>query len=137
MTEEAMVGEHHGQATCLSLGDDLLITDGSSGPHHEGCSRFSGLYDPVGEGEERIADEDAPSARDPARRDAIRTASTLLVCPGPIPTVAVPWIITMALDFTCSQTRCPNRIASICASSGCRDVTTSSVAGSSRGGASV
>ena len=54
-----------------------------------------------------------PVARLPALWAAILTASTLLVCPGPTPTVAQPAVVLatriIALDFTSASTAEPKR----------------------------
>ena len=54
----------------------------------------------------------APLALSPALLEAIRTASTRLVCPGPMPTVAKPEPVLLtrmiALDWTSAMTEIPN-----------------------------
>ena len=53
-----------------------------------------------------------PTALSPALLAAIRTASTLLVCPGPTPTVANPVLVwdtsTIEFDLTSESTIEPN-----------------------------
>jgi hypothetical protein len=55
---------------------------------------------------------------------AMRTLSTRLICPAPMPTVAPPRANTIAFDLTCFATVSANRRSVISASVGARFVTT-------------
>ena len=73
----------------------------------------------------------APSALLPACLTAMRAELTRLGWPPPIPTVACPFVSTIALDLMHLQQRQANSSSSSCSSVGCVLVGTVKVAGSS------
>src|SRR5437870_3591261 len=79
---------------------------------------------PSGKGKNASDPSAAPFAFAPALSAAIRTESTRLVWPMPMPTVTSRRASTMALDFTCFTTLQANDSASSSSAVGARFVTT-------------
>ena len=106
MAEVADAGEQHGDAGGVGGGDDLLVAhaaarlDGGGGAGVDGGSRPSGN----GKNASEATTQGRLPAFAPARRTARSTASTRLVWPMPMPTVAPSRASTMALDLTCLTT---------------------------------
>ena len=68
MPEVARAGEEHRHAACVGSGDHLGIARAAAGLDHRGRAGVGGLFQPVGEREERIAAEDRAAKRNADER---------------------------------------------------------------------
>ena len=108
MAEVAAVGRDHRRAGGVDGGDDVLVAHRAGGlddRRDPGVDRELGA---VGEREEGVGGERRPASsagwESCAFSTAIRTASTRLICPAPIPIVAPPRASTIAFERTWRQT---------------------------------
>ena len=85
---------------------------------------FATSSSPSRKGKKASDAQAVPRSRSPPRAAAIFTDSTRLVCPPPTARIRSALEKTMALLFTCLQTRHPKRRAAISAAVGVRRVTT-------------
>ena len=112
MAEVAPAGRDHRRAGPIDGGDDLRVAHRAAGLDQARDSRRQGQLGPVGEGEEGVGGERAAGEqvrlRRPAFSTAIRTESTRLICPAPIPTVAPSRASTIAFERTWRHTRQAN-----------------------------
>ena len=133
-----MAGKQHCDAASIRFVDYLLISNRSAWMNNRCSSCFGCLLNSVFEWEKCIACQHTTFASHRLLFELqYAPLQPLLVCPGPIPTVAKPCTITIAFDLTCSQTRTVNFMESICSWLGAMSVTTFALFQSIIGGSSV
>ena len=136
--EVADAGEHHRDAGGVGGCDDLGVAARAAGLDRRGGAGPDRRFEPVGERVERVRGDDraalSPAPARPALAAvsaafwaAMRTLSTRLIWPAPMPTVAPPRAKTIAFDLTCFATVSANSRSAISDSVGARLVTTFSI----------
>ena len=134
MPEVADSGEYHRDSGAVGGCDHLGVAARAAGLDRRGGAGLDRRFEPVGERVERVRGDDrawvagsgrpAFAAVSAALWAAMRTLSTRLIWPAPMPTVAPPRANTIAFDLTCFATVSANRRSAISASVGARLVTT-------------